>query len=155
MTSTLPLTSVFPNTSPPSEKQRGLGSDLGQEDFIKLLTVELSSQDPLDPKKDSEFISQIMQISSLEQAKATQEDIAAMRHEQRLLQANSMLGQEVNLETTDGNLVGEVSQVRVENGVPMLVVSGNHYDFNQLLSVSLPTQTPEIIHPLKGDDIYA
>ena len=58
-----------------------VGQDLNkikEEDFFKLLTVELSTQDPLEPKKDSEFLSQVMQISSLEQARAMQADMAAM-----------------------------------------------------------------------------
>ena len=87
-----------------SEVTNGL-HDVNQEDFFKLLTVELSSQDPLEPKKDSEFLSQVMQISSLEQARAMQSDLAAMRHEQQVIQANSMLGREVNFgETIDGKV---------------------------------------------------
>ncbi len=154
------MTSIFPSTSfgsPSSEIQsrdRNLGSELGQEDFIKLLTVELSSQDPLDPKKDSEFISQIMQISSLEQSKATQEDIAAMRQEQRLLQANAMLGQEVNLDDASGTK-GAVTEVRLEGGVPKLIVSGQQYDFNQLLAIALPPQNTEIIQPITEGELYA
>jgi flagellar basal-body rod modification protein FlgD len=155
MTSTFPTTNLGSSGISTSNNSRSLGSDLGQEDFIKLLTIELSSQDPLDPKKDSEFISQIMQISSLEQAKATQEDIAAMRLEQRLLQANSMLGQEVSLDTPDGNLIGEVTEVRLDNGIPRLVVSGQRYDFNQLLSVALPTPNTDLVEPLTEDEQYA
>lgn len=155
MTTILPTTTFGSAGTTAPDKGRSFGSDLGQEDFIKLLTVELSSQDPLDPKKDSEFISQIMQISSLEQTRATQEDIAAMRLEQRLLQANSMLGQEVNLDTANGNIKGEVTEVRLDNGIPKLVVSGEHYDFNQLLAVALPKPNIDLIQPSTGDELYA
>ena len=103
-----------------SEVTNGL-NDVNQEDFFKLLTVELSSQDPLEPKKDSEFLSQVMQISSLEQARAMQSDLAAMRHEQQVIQANSMLGREVNFgETIDG----KVSAVKFQDGRPMIEVDG-------------------------------
>ncbi len=155
MTSIFPTTSFGASSPEIQSKDRSLGSDLGQEDFIKLLTVELSSQDPLDPKKDSEFISQIMQISSLEQSKATQEDIAAMRQEQRLLQANAMLGQEVNLNGKDGSASGSVSEVRIEDGVPRLIVAGQPYDFNQLLAIALPTQNTDIVQPLTEGELYA
>ncbi len=154
------MTSIFPSTSFGSnpgviqKKDRDLGSELGQEDFIKLLTIELSSQDPLDPKKDSEFISQIMQISSLEQSKATQEDIAAMRQEQRLLQANAMLGQSVDLDDASATS-GEVTEVRIVDGVPKLIVSGQKYDFNQLLAIALPPQNTDIIQPLTEGELYA
>jgi flagellar basal-body rod modification protein FlgD len=52
-----------------NQKFASMGSEFNkikEEDFFQLLTVELSSQDPLEPKKDSEFLSQVMQISSLE-----------------------------------------------------------------------------------------
>lgn len=155
MTTIVPTTSFGSIGAERTANNRKLGSELNQDDFIKLLTVELSSQDPLDPKKDSEFISQIMQISALEQSKATQEDIAAMRYEQRLLQANAMLGQEVNLNATDGKLVGAVSEVRLDNGIPKLVVSGNTYDFDQLLAIALPTDSSDILEPLSQGELYA
>lgn len=119
-----------------SEVTNGL-NDVNQEDFFKLLTVELSSQDPLEPKKDSEFLSQVMQISSLEQARAMQSDLAAMRHEQQVIQANSMLGREVNFgETIDG----KVSAVKFQDGRPMIEVDGQLYDLEQLLSINLPAE---------------
>jgi flagellar basal-body rod modification protein FlgD len=115
-----------------------VASDLNsvkQEDFFKLLTVELSSQDPLEPKKDSEFLAQVMQISSLEQARAMQSELAAMRMEQKLIQANSMLGREVDFgETIDG----KVSSVKMQDGRPMIEVDGELYDLEELLSITLP-----------------
>lgn len=110
-------------------------NEVKQEDFFKLLTVELSSQDPLEPKKDSEFLSQVMQISSLEQARAMQSDLAAMRLEQQIIQANGMLGREVDFgETIDG----KVSSVKMQDGKPMIEVDGELYDLEQLLSITLP-----------------
>lgn len=115
-----------------------VASDLNsvkQEDFFKLLTVELSSQDPLEPKKDSEFLAQVMQISSLEQARAMQSELAAMRMEQKIIQANSMLGREVDFgETIDG----KVSSVKMQDGRPMIEVDGELYDLEELLSITLP-----------------
>lgn len=118
--------------------------DVNQDDFFKLLTVELSSQDPLEPKKDSEFLSQVMQISSLEQARAMQSDLAAMRHEQQVIQANSMLGREVDFgEAIDG----KVSAVKFQDGRPMIEVDGELYDLEQLLSINLPAET---VTPMEG-----
>src|SRR5437773_2200992 len=96
---------------------------LSQDDFLKLLVVQMKSQDPLNPKTDTEFIAQMTQFSALEQAKSMQQDIAGLRGDQELLQADALIGRFVTLQ--DGkNLVspGVVSAVDVMAGTPMIVV---------------------------------
>ena len=113
---------------------------LGQDDFLKLLVAQMTSQDPLNPTKDTDFIAQMAQFSSLEQAKA-------MRSDQQLWQANSMIGRAVDLrvttDTTDTMLHGTVSGVQIEAGTPKIVVNGVSYGLDQLVGVAAaPTSTP-------------
>lgn len=42
-------------------------NDLDKDAFLRLLTTQLSHQDPLNPMEDREFIAQLAQFSSLEQ----------------------------------------------------------------------------------------
>lgn len=63
-------------TTPPSSAQ----SQMGQADFLRLMTAQLSVQDPFDPVDNSQMIAQMAQFSSLggiSEMNATLKDIAA------------------------------------------------------------------------------
>jgi flagellar basal-body rod modification protein FlgD len=114
---------------------------LNQDDFLKLLVVQMKSQDPLNPKQDTEFIAQMTQFSALEQSKSMQADIAGMRSEQEILQANAMIGRFVTLQNGKGLAApGIVSGVNVKEGTPQIVVNGEKYDLSQVLSISPPIE---------------
>lgn len=117
---------------------------LNQDDFLKLLMVQFTSQDPMEPMKDTAFIAQMAEFTALEQSKTMMEqsrsmtaDIAALREQQQFLQANGMLGRNVVVEV-DGGLVeqGTVTAVQMEAGTPKLVVNGQAYQLGQVLSIT-------------------
>ncbi len=112
---------------------------LDQQDFLKLLVAQMTSQDPMSPKKDTDFFAQMATFSSLEQAKIMQADIAALRLEQQMLHANSLLGRTVNIRVDDSTLVtGVVSAVHMEAGTPKVVVGDAEFDLKQV-AVIAPT----------------
>lgn len=122
---------------------------LGQEEFIKILVTQMTSQDPLNPQKDTEFIAQMAQFSALENSKVMQEELAQLRSRQEFVQANSLIGRQVEL-ATDGeaHLVGTVSAVRMVEGKPQLMVGEEGHSLDQVLRVwqsGTPTDIPQ--HP--------
>jgi flagellar basal-body rod modification protein FlgD len=115
---------------------------LNQQDFLKLVVTQMTSQDPLNPKKDTDFIAQMAQFSALEQAKAMQSDIASLRDGQEVAQADGLLGQDVEiLVAKDKTAHGVVSAVQLDAGKPKVVVSGAKYNLDQILSIN-STPTP-------------
>ena len=112
---------------------------LGQDDFLRLLVTQMTSQDPLNPQKDTDFIAQMASFTSLEQTKSMGADIAQVRSDQQLLQANSLLGRTVTMQVDEATqTVGQVSAVQIEAGKPMVVVNGQSYDLSRLLTI-VPT----------------
>ncbi|MBC8001041.1 MAG: hypothetical protein H7X97_00520 [Opitutaceae bacterium] len=110
---------------------------LGQDDFLKLLVAQMTSQDPLSPQKDTEFISQMASFTSLEQTKTMQKDMAQMRGDQQVLQANSLLGRTVIVQADkETKVAGQVSAVEIEAGKPMVVVNGQSYDLSQVVTIT-------------------
>jgi flagellar basal-body rod modification protein FlgD len=113
---------------------------LNQDQFLQLLVAQLTSQDPLNPKQDTDFIAQMAQFTGLEQTKSMQQDIAAMHSEQQILQANAMIGRSVQLQPTkDAPTSGIVSAIEIEAGTPRIVVNGTSYDLGEVRSISPAT----------------
>lgn len=119
--------------------------NLGQDDFLKLLVAQLSAQDPMNPQKDTEFIGQMAQFSSLEQTRAMQSDIAGMRVDQQVQQATALIGRTVAIRTTGGDTVtGQVTGLNLEQSTPRIVVNGLPYPVGDVLGItaSAPTTNP-------------
>lgn len=71
---------------------------LGQEDFLALLTTQLQYQDPFKPLENTEFIAQMAQFSSLDsqqQLLTSVNDLASSLTSNQALQASSMVGRTV------------------------------------------------------------
>ncbi len=121
---------------------------LGQQDFLKLLIAQLTAQDPMNPKKDTDFIAQMAQFSSLEQAKAMEMNLSALRAQQDIVQANSLIGREVDLQIgKDHTVSGVVSAVNIEAGTPKIVVNGTAYELGKVISVSEPAPATSTLQP--------
>jgi flagellar basal-body rod modification protein FlgD len=109
---------------------------LNQSDFLQLLVAQLSSQNPMDPVSDTQFIAQMAQFSALQETTTMQESVAS-------LQANSLLGQTVEVQNDAGTTSsGVVSSVLYQSGSPAVIVNGQSYTLDQVQAISqTDTQT--------------
>lgn len=103
------------------------GEDMDKNAFLKILSAELSNQDPQNAKDGTEFVAQMAQFAGLEQ-------MANLNSSMRLTGANSLIGKEVTLRKYDqsGNLYsGQVKNV-VKSGdeIKINVAVGKEKDAN-------------------------
>ncbi len=89
------------DTAPLTEAASGGGGALGRDAFLKLLVAQIRHQDPLKPMDDTQFVSQLAQYSSLEQAMQSNKLLEVVAVQQKGL-AN----------TADVGLVGKTVTVR-------------------------------------------
>jgi len=126
-----------PTGSPAASEPRVPRKVLDQDDFLKLLMTQFKAQDPMEPMKDTAFIAQMAQFTTLEQSKSMTADLAALRGQQEILQANGMLGRVVVLQLDGGTVAqGTVTAVQLEAGTPKLVVNGQAHGLGQVLSIT-------------------
>ena len=96
---------------------------LGKDDFLKLLTVQLRYQDPLNPMENTEFIAQMAQFSSLEQLQNMNQTMERSQGAEAELQAafknnlvTSLVGKAVEVPTQEVAYDGEITEVAYRLG---------------------------------------
>jgi flagellar basal-body rod modification protein FlgD len=85
-------------------------TEMGQEDFLRLMTEQLKNQDPLKPMDQGEFIGQMAQFSTvmgIEQMNSGLNNLGLLMGESQALQAASMVGRTAYIGTDVATLEGE------------------------------------------------
>ena len=104
-------------------------SQLGKDEFMKILLVQLATQDPLSPMQDTEFIAQMAQFSALEQ-------MTQMNSVTTMNSAYNMIGKIVSF-TVDGKedayLVDSV--FKGKDGMPRLQAGNYVLTMSDVISV--------------------
>jgi len=92
------------------------GANLGKDDFLKLLTTQLTHQDPMSPVDDKEFIGTMAQFSALEQTSNMAKGLERLTFASQLSQSVGLIGHSVKY--TDGaeTATGTVKSVSVTAG---------------------------------------
>jgi flagellar basal-body rod modification protein FlgD len=111
-------------------------SMLTQEDFLRLLTVQLQNQDPLKPMEDAQFMGQMAQFASLEQTKELTTTMSKLSATLGFSSAQQFLGKSVTLNDSGTQVSGVVSGITLVDGVPQVLISGKAYPTSSIVTVT-------------------
>ena len=133
-------TTSGPAINDPSEvAKRVEQKQLGQADFLKLLTIQLSKQDPMNPMTDQSFIAQMAQFSALQQSTQMSAEITRLRSDSQMQAASGMIGREVTVAMPDGDVTGVVDGVASDGDGMHVRIGETYYPFALIYRVSAPT----------------
>jgi len=119
-------------------------SQLQMDDFLQLLTSQITNQDPLEPMKDTEFISQMANIASLEQMQQFTQGFSKFADSHGEMLAQSYLGNHVIINNGIKEISGKVDAVeKLEDGSIRLEVGGESYDPKNVSRVQLASNIGE------------
>lgn len=104
---------------------------LNQADYLKLFMQELTYQDPLKPVDNREFMAQMAQFSSLQEARASNEHLEHLLGMTSSNQSLALLGKKVRIQNSDAE--GQVSKVEfTEHEGPKISVIMNNGEIPQV-----------------------
>ena len=109
------VSSVNSAATPSASMISSRTQSLEQADFLKMLTAELQSQDPLNPMSNADFATQLAQFSSLQQLQGMSGTL------DQSLQATLLLGQVFN-NTMATSLIGK--EVRAQADTVSVSING-------------------------------
>lgn len=135
-----------------NQPKRTPSSELGKEEFLKLLMAQIKNQDPLNPMDDKEFISQMTTFSSLEQMMNMNSSIQQLVNNQLVspvIQYSHMIGKEVSYYKIDektGEIVepkevvtAQVKAISEREGFAVIELDNNQKIYtDEILRVSTP-----------------
>ncbi|WP_142827584.1 flagellar hook assembly protein FlgD [Planococcus soli] len=101
---------------------------LGQDAFLKILVTQMKHQDPMEPLKDTEFIGQMAQFTSLEQLtnlNKTMTQFVSNQGSSSLADYAHLIGTSVTWESETGSGEGIVKALSSKNGELLAELEGS------------------------------
>lgn len=103
--------------------------ELGQSDFLELMTAQLQFQDPLNPMENGDFLAQMAQfgtVSGITDLNTAFSDMTTALQSSQALQASTMVGRDVLVPGTEATLqeTGDVSMaVDLDESATQVIIS--------------------------------
>lgn len=124
---------------------RAPNPELGKDEFLKILMVQLQNQDPLDPMDDKDFVAQMATFSQLEQTMNMASSMDRLVENQTIspiIQYSHMIGKEITYEDVNDDdtkefVTSEVVSVSQKNGSAIFELeNGEKIGANDITKVS-------------------
>ncbi len=128
------ITNVSKNTSIFSNKSFEEKSSLGKDDFLRILTTQLSHQDPSSPLQDKDFIAQMATFSSLEQMTNLNKAFEKFANQQ-MSQFSGSIGKEISWTLEGVSSTGVVDGVSVQNGNYFYMVGNEKVPVDSVIEI--------------------
>lgn len=106
-----------------------------KDDFLNLLVLQLQNQDPLEPVKQEQFISQLTEISTLESVEKLNVQFEDMLKVQELNQGANLAGKEVRYLKDGAVETGLVQEVAFLGGDAEAIIGGSSIPLTSILSI--------------------
>lgn len=132
--------------------------ELGQDVFLELMVTQMRNQNPLEPQSNSEFVAQLAQFSSVEgidKLNNTMESIVGSFQSSQALQASSMVGRTVKIDSSTayldqgGVVSGTIDLQQSTNDLKMVISDANGAQVAEVLMG--PQQAGEIQFSWDGE----
>ena len=137
-------TSILPTGSPGSVAQAvAKRTKLSQDEFFKVLTAQLTQQDPLKPMDSQDFLGQLVQLQNLQVTSDLSNNFSSLISQNALASAGSLLGKLVAGTDAGGTAVaGLVSGISIDSGKVLLTVGTSQVSLQNVTEISSPLVTP-------------
>jgi len=113
-----------------------IGNQPGMGDFLTMLVAQLTHQNPLEPMKDSEMMSQFTQLNSLQELQAMRVMLDSAAAANQNAYAASLIGKIVKVAQKDGStLEGVVGGVTSEKGVLYLQIGSQKAPLSEVIEI--------------------
>lgn len=117
-----------------SAKSPAAGMSVDTDTFLTLLVAQLANQDPLNPQKDTEFITQLAQMTTLEEMQHISSQMSS-------IQAYSLVGQYAYAESLDADngtascLYGKIESIVNESSTYYAIINGNTVKTDDIVQI--------------------
>jgi flagellar basal-body rod modification protein FlgD len=108
---------------------------LGSEQFMNLFLAQMKHQDPMEPMSNTEMMTQMSQLATLEATNSLRSNFSDMLRLQQMENASSLVGREVVFSGEEGVEQDTVEAVRTTDERIRLVVGDRKLALSEIMQV--------------------